>query len=62
MRKHTDLIFTAPLQQIICATMQGTPFGVGLGLSPQRWLKAGEVVTVEIDKIGKLTNPVREAP
>lgn len=39
----------------------GTPFGVGLGLKPQRWLKAGERVTVEIEKIGKLTNPVRLA-
>jgi len=42
--------------------LTGTPFGVGLGLKPQRWLKAGEVVTVEISKIGKLTNPVRLAP
>merc|ERR1712060_712925 len=42
--------------------MTGTPFGVGLGLKPQRWLKAGEEVTVEIEKIGKLTNPVRAAP
>merc|ERR1739845_316065 len=39
--------------------LTGTPFGVGLGLKPQRWLKPGEVVTVEIEKIGKLTNPVQ---
>jgi 2-keto-4-pentenoate hydratase/2-oxohepta-3-ene-1,7-dioic acid hydratase in catechol pathway len=25
---------------------------------PQRWLKAGDQVTIEIDRIGKLTNPV----
>lgn len=43
---------------VICT---GTPFGVGLGLKPQRWLKPGEVVTVEIEGIGKLTNPVRAA-
>lgn len=43
---------------VICT---GTPFGVGLGLKPQRWLKPGETVTVEIEKIGKLTNPVCSA-
>eukprot|EP00440_Ansanella_granifera_P038832 gb/GFBE01042135.1/.p1 GENE.gb/GFBE01042135.1/~~gb/GFBE01042135.1/.p1 ORF type:complete len:291 (+),score=66.06 gb/GFBE01042135.1/:1-873(+) len=42
--------------------LTGTPFGVGLGLRPQRWLKQGETVTVEIDNIGKLTNPVQAAP
>jgi 2-keto-4-pentenoate hydratase/2-oxohepta-3-ene-1,7-dioic acid hydratase in catechol pathway len=26
--------------------------------SPQRWLKAGDLVTIEINRIGKLTNPV----
>ena len=26
--------------------LTGTPFGVGLGLKPQRWLKPGETVTV----------------
>merc|ERR1712113_269199 len=34
--------------------LTGTPFGVGLGLNPQRWLKAGETVTVEVEGIGKL--------
>ncbi|WP_446742182.1 fumarylacetoacetate hydrolase family protein [Silvibacterium acidisoli] len=38
----------------------GTPAGVGLGRTPQRWLRAGETVTVEIDKLGKLVNPVVE--
>jgi len=41
--------------------LTGTPFGVGVGLKPQRWLKAGEAVTVEIEGIGKLTNPVQAA-
>jgi 2-keto-4-pentenoate hydratase/2-oxohepta-3-ene-1,7-dioic acid hydratase in catechol pathway len=36
----------------------GTPGGVGMGRSPQRWLKAGEVVTVKVDGLGELTNPV----
>ena len=36
----------------------GTPAGVGLGRKPQRWLKPGETMTVEIEGIGKLSNPV----
>lgn len=36
----------------------GTPTGVGLGRTPQRWLKAGETVTIEISGLGKLVNPV----
>jgi 2-keto-4-pentenoate hydratase/2-oxohepta-3-ene-1,7-dioic acid hydratase in catechol pathway len=34
----------------------GTPAGVGLGRKPQRWLKPGESVVVEIEGIGKLRN------
>jgi 2-keto-4-pentenoate hydratase/2-oxohepta-3-ene-1,7-dioic acid hydratase in catechol pathway len=36
----------------------GTPAGVGLGRTPQRWLKAGETITIEVDGLGKLVNPV----
>ena len=36
----------------------GTPAGVGLGRSPQRWLRPGEEVVIEIEKIGTLRNPV----
>ncbi|MDE3200671.1 MAG: fumarylacetoacetate hydrolase family protein [Acidobacteriota bacterium] len=35
----------------------GTPYGVGLGRNPKRWLKPGETVTITIEKIGSLTNP-----
>jgi 2-keto-4-pentenoate hydratase/2-oxohepta-3-ene-1,7-dioic acid hydratase in catechol pathway len=38
----------------------GTPHGVGMARKPPVWLKAGDEVTIEIDKIGKLTNPVIE--
>jgi 2-keto-4-pentenoate hydratase/2-oxohepta-3-ene-1,7-dioic acid hydratase in catechol pathway len=38
--------------------LTGTPPGVGMARTPPRWLAAGDVVTVEIEKIGKLTNPV----
>jgi 2-keto-4-pentenoate hydratase/2-oxohepta-3-ene-1,7-dioic acid hydratase in catechol pathway len=36
----------------------GTPAGVGLGRTPRRWLKPGETMTVEIEGIGSLTNPI----
>jgi 2-keto-4-pentenoate hydratase/2-oxohepta-3-ene-1,7-dioic acid hydratase in catechol pathway len=35
----------------------GTPYGVGLGRNPKRWLKPGETVTVTIEGLGSLTNP-----
>ena len=37
----------------------GTPVGVGIGFKPPKYLKAGDVVRVEIDGIGILENPVR---
>lgn len=40
--------------------LTGTPHGVGMGFNPPRWLKAGDTVTIEIEKIGSLTNPVLE--
>jgi 2-keto-4-pentenoate hydratase/2-oxohepta-3-ene-1,7-dioic acid hydratase in catechol pathway len=36
----------------------GTPPGVGFGRNPKRWLKPGETVTVTIEGLGALTNPV----
>ncbi len=38
--------------------LTGTPHGVGMARNPVRWLKPGDSVTVEIEKIGRLTNPV----
>ncbi|NGM88059.1 fumarylacetoacetate hydrolase family protein [Parapusillimonas sp. SGNA-6] len=34
----------------------GTPAGVGMGLTPPRYLQAGDVVRIEIDGIGVLQN------
>lgn len=34
----------------------GTPAGVGMGMTPPRYLKAGDVVRVEIDGIGAIEN------
>jgi 2-keto-4-pentenoate hydratase/2-oxohepta-3-ene-1,7-dioic acid hydratase in catechol pathway len=36
----------------------GTPPGVGLGRTPKRWLRPGETVTVTVEGLGALTNPV----
>jgi 2-keto-4-pentenoate hydratase/2-oxohepta-3-ene-1,7-dioic acid hydratase in catechol pathway len=36
----------------------GTPSGVGMGRSPKRWLQHGETVTVAVQGLGSLTNPV----
>lgn len=36
----------------------GTPPGVGLGRTPKRWLQPGETVTVTVEGLGALTNPV----
>ena len=36
----------------------GTPSGVGLGRKPPLYMKAGDVVEVEIEKIGILSNPI----
>ncbi|WP_269525978.1 fumarylacetoacetate hydrolase family protein [Coraliomargarita parva] len=38
--------------------LTGTPPGVGIARKPQRFLQAGDEVTIEIEKIGRLTNPV----
>ncbi|MBE2202782.1 MAG: fumarylacetoacetate hydrolase family protein [Chthoniobacterales bacterium] len=38
--------------------LTGTPHGVGMAAKPPRWLKPGDTVTIEIERIGRLTNPV----
>jgi 2-keto-4-pentenoate hydratase/2-oxohepta-3-ene-1,7-dioic acid hydratase in catechol pathway len=41
------------------AILTGTPGGVGMARKPPVWLKQGDVVEVEIERIGVLRNPVR---
>jgi 2-keto-4-pentenoate hydratase/2-oxohepta-3-ene-1,7-dioic acid hydratase in catechol pathway len=63
-----DLIFDIPtLIETISATMTlepgdliatGTPVGVGIGFKPPKFLKPGDTVSVTIEPIGTLTNPV----
>ena len=38
--------------------LTGTPHGVGMARNPPVLLKDGDSVTIEIDGIGQLTNPV----
>ena len=62
----SDLIFDLPTLISTCSRgitlypgdiiATGTPAGVGMGMTPQRWLTAGDEVTIEIDGIGRLTN------
>ncbi|MGZ4114621.1 MAG: fumarylacetoacetate hydrolase family protein, partial [Actinomycetota bacterium] len=40
----------------------GTPPGVGFARTPPVWLRDGDEVTIEIERIGRLTNPVRTPP
>jgi 2-keto-4-pentenoate hydratase/2-oxohepta-3-ene-1,7-dioic acid hydratase in catechol pathway len=42
--------------------LTGTPHGVGMAQKPPRWLKAGDSVSIEIENIGTLTNPVVDEP
>ncbi|TML20531.1 MAG: fumarylacetoacetate hydrolase family protein [Actinobacteria bacterium] len=38
--------------------LTGTPAGVGVFRDPQRLLRPGDEVTIEIERVGSLTNPV----
>jgi 2-keto-4-pentenoate hydratase/2-oxohepta-3-ene-1,7-dioic acid hydratase in catechol pathway len=62
----TDLIFDIPTLIETCSRgitlhpgdmiATGTPAGVGMGLTPPRYLKSGDVVRIEIDGLGVLEN------
>ena len=62
-----DLIFKVPalIEYISSLTpleagdviSTGTPEGVGLGRTPQRWLKPNEEMVITIEKLGRLRNP-----
>ena len=64
----SDLIFDIPtLIETISGVMTlepgdliatGTPVGVGIGFKPPKYLKSGDTVSITIEPIGTLTNPV----
>lgn len=37
----------------------GTPAGVGMGMKPPQFMQPGDVVTCEIEGIGRITNPIK---
>jgi 5-carboxymethyl-2-hydroxymuconate isomerase len=39
----------------------GTPAGVGAFRDPKVWMKPGDTITIEIDGLGSITNPVATA-
>ncbi|HEY7118850.1 MAG TPA: fumarylacetoacetate hydrolase family protein [Tepidisphaeraceae bacterium] len=73
MQDHTtaDMIFDVPaLIESLSSTMTlrpgsiiltGTPQGVGFARTPPVWLKDGDTCVIEIEGIGRLENPVRNA-
>jgi 2-keto-4-pentenoate hydratase/2-oxohepta-3-ene-1,7-dioic acid hydratase in catechol pathway len=64
----SDMIFDVPtIIESLSSTMTlrpgtviltGTPHGVGMGRTPPVFLKAGDKVVVEIEKVGQLESPV----
>ena len=67
-----DMVFDVPaLIEFLSASktllpgtviLTGTPHGVGYARKPPVYLKAGDTVTIEIEGIGALTNPVVDEP
>jgi len=65
-----DMIF--PVDETIvllaeCMTLEpgdvivmGTPAGVGQARTPPVWMKAGDVIEIEIEHVGTLRNPIRD--
>lgn len=46
---------TLPVGTVI---LTGTPHGVGMARQPKVWLKDGDTISVELERVGTLTNPV----
>ena len=66
----SDMIFDVAETLVIlteCMTLEpgdlivmGTPAGVGMARTPPVWMKHGDVIDVEIENIGVLSNPIRD--
>jgi 2-keto-4-pentenoate hydratase/2-oxohepta-3-ene-1,7-dioic acid hydratase in catechol pathway len=57
--EYLSSVFTLEPGDIIST---GTPAGVGISFDPPRWLVPGDVVRIEIERIGTLENPVADEP
>lgn len=71
--RTSDMIFDVPalIEYLSGSTtlvpgtviLTGTPSGVGMAAKPApRWLRAGDTVSITIEGIGTLTNPVADEP
>lgn len=38
--------------------VMGTPAGVGYARTPPVWMKAGDTIEIDIERVGVLSNPV----
>ncbi|MET0165890.1 MAG: fumarylacetoacetate hydrolase family protein, partial [Vicinamibacterales bacterium] len=64
----SDMIFSVPQLIAYASTIftlvpgdvivTGTPAGVGFSRKPPRFMKPGDVVEVDIERIGTLRNPI----
>jgi len=57
--EHLSTAFTLEPGDVIPT---GTPSGVGIAMKPPKLLVAGDVVRIEIDKLGQIENPVIDEP
>ena len=57
--EHFSKAFTLEPGDLIAT---GTPSGVGIAAKPPQILKAGDVVRIEIEGIGKIENPIIDEP
>ncbi len=57
--EHLTQAFTLDVGDVL---FMGTPSGVGVAMKPPKWLVEGDVVRVEIDKLGYIENTVVPEP
>ncbi|MGW3810272.1 fumarylacetoacetate hydrolase family protein [Micromonospora sp. NPDC005113] len=67
--RTSDLIFSIPDLVAFFSTVMtlvpgdviatGTPAGIGALMKPRRWLRDKDIVSIAVEQVGELTNPVR---
>jgi 2-keto-4-pentenoate hydratase/2-oxohepta-3-ene-1,7-dioic acid hydratase in catechol pathway len=57
--EHLSTVFTLEPGDVIST---GTPSGVAVAMKPPKWLKAGDVVKIAIEKLGEIENRVIAEP
>ena len=68
--RASRMIFSIPRLISYCSTLTwlragdviatGTPGGVGSRMTPPNWLKPGQTIEVEVEGVGRLSNPVED--